>query len=180
MNFNPLRQEVALGCSHTGALTLIDVPSSNFRIEVKISKSNWTGAAGIFWGVEPGRMDDGTQSLRFQTVLFRSFDLDGRQQFRIDRDLLEAWTPVGALLPTADRIHFLSAKVDAPDSLEIPLVLSIRDGFLDEVRWNGVRLDKLRDQLGVDWPRPLVSHGRLGIINEGGATVFRNAQIQSF
>ncbi|MFN0051229.1 MAG: serine/threonine-protein kinase [Planctomycetales bacterium] len=182
-SFTGGKPEVFVSTTLPSALVLDDSPAADFRVEVRISKSGaWVGKAGLFWGVHEGQAEDGTPSLRCQALYFSgSIQPDGAIDCRVNRDLLEFWTPPEGLAPLTSRHNYRSAQVSAPDNPEMLLQIEIVADRVHSVRWNGQSLPDVCDRfdpaaLPPRWP--LISRGRLGVYNETGATTFRDAKIQ--
>ena len=176
--YEPQRQDLLISSSHPSAIALGNFDWSDYVVEIRIAKSAWLGSSGVFWGLHNAVAEDGTPSLRCQAVFLHSYLDDGKVEHRLDRDLLEFWTPPGSASPAMGRYQYLSEKVPSPNSPEMRLELRIMADQLHNVTWNGVVMTGLTDKLDVKPLRPLVSRGRLGVFNEGGAVTFRDARIQ--
>jgi hypothetical protein len=175
---DPGNQQLTVTSSQPGIFTLGDFDSIDFRIEVRISKSVWLGSSGIIWGVHDGAAEDGSPSVRCQALYLYGFLDEGRAVHRLQRDLIETWNPPGSVAPAVGRHQFLSAEVDPPDATEIRLEMTLPAGQLRQVRWNGKSVPAICDGPQVQAPQPLVSDGPLGLYNQGGTSIFRDARIQ--
>ncbi len=176
---NPRKQEVLVNSSQPLLLAMGEAKSDDFRVEVRIIKTDWRGREGICWGFHHGTTDEGHPSLRCQALTLDSYLDNGVQKYRLERTLREFWTVPGSQAPLVDTEPYLNKDVAKPDRLEAILEMQVSGGRVIEVRWNGTPLPSLCDN--QTWVKPsfaLISQGKLGLYNQGGTTIFRDARIQ--
>ncbi len=173
------RQELSVASSFAAAFSMFNCPANDFRLEVRIAKTNWLGNSGLFWGAHEANVADGKPSLCCQALFLHGFLDKGKLQYRLERDFLEFRLPPGARIAATSRFQYLAVALDAPDSAEMQLEVTVVGGAVQNVRWNGRTLPALNDgRPQVVIPRPLISTGMMGVINDGGSAIFRDARIQ--
>jgi hypothetical protein len=180
-NYDPDAKTLLVNTSELGMFSLGRVEGSSFRLEVRFAKSAWNGDTGIFWGLRPGRTDQGAPTWECEAIYLHTFLDDNKPVYRLNREWIQLFEPQGGECYLANRKQYVFEQAEPPATRDCSLEILVLENVVREVRFQGKPFPKLCDRLDtLTPPYPLVAQGPLGAINEGGAAVFREARLQVF
>lgn len=166
------RQIVVADNRYPGFLELGKTDCKNFEVELRVSKSDWSGGrfgCGFYWGLH--EVETGWQGFLFEiasNVDPKHHNFMSEVHFlKINKDFL-----IGGE-------YFSAQNVERPQSDEHQICLVIGEKGLMEARWDGERLDFIPVYFAQNFHGPYQSQGRFGIYNRSGATVFRDVRFMS-
>jgi serine/threonine protein kinase len=173
-----------------GLLSCGDMQADLFLLDVTMFQAPWGGQAGIFFGFQ-GEMKDGEwEKFSYEAITIEAVPpiplpnpgapppVPLKSRYTLVRAYYRA-ERTGDRISPPSRTILTGETIEDPENREYTLSIRCQDGFLIDVRWNGVQYGKLTD-LVVKSPFPRQYKGQFGTFQCENTTTFRQFQFMLF
>lgn len=150
---------------------------TNFSLSVKIRKTSQSGLAGVYLGFHPTALSDGTPGFRCWTFVLRRYDSG---EWQMERNIY-GLAPHADHVVLREKIPVSGTTVGRPEPSGHTLEIVVVDDRVTDVRWGETSLRsglQVPDELERGELAGFPARGEVGLVNEGGGTVFSQLLFQ--
>lgn len=160
-------------------LSLGSTDSLNFSLQTRMQRNVWMGSVGLFWGYPVEVYSTADEEFSYQVVFIDShIAQDGAHIHMLRREIHNTRFYDGVPFTPSKETLSDAKSVQSPGVRECQMELVIKNGRLDEVRWQGQLHEELSDALRSGSGHKFHEcRGHFGAFVLDGAVNFRRSQI---